>query len=285
MNHPTPLISIDEFAQIQNKDQLLIVDCRFNPAAPEESYQSYLSTHIPGAVYAHLNNHLSDLSRQGKDLLGKQPLPSAEQWAATLSSWGWSPELTVIAYDDSGAMLAAARLWWIMHWMNVPVQILDGGFSAYQRAGHPVESGAVERTPTQVAPVAFDSNKAIFTQDLRHAVDNHQVCIVDARPQDRYLGKNNADPVPGHIPGATHRFAAENLQEDKHFCTSSDLREAFIKLIGDRDPSTVVHSCGSGVFACQNLLAMEIAGLHGSKLYAPSWSGWTSDPENPVTTG
>lgn len=263
--------------------EVLIVDCRADLADRSRSFQGYREGHIPGAVHADLETELSDLRRQPEGL-GRHPLPSDEAFSALLGRWGWRPGLQVVAYDTAAGAVAAARLWWMLRLAGVrEVAVLDGGFAAWQAAGLPVEQGTVEREPTQVA-VRFDPAQVLL--DAAPLLAPGAPLVIDARAQARYRGEvEPLDRVAGHVPGARNRPFSDNLQADGRFLPPAALREAFGPLLGNVPPAQVVHMCGSGVTACHNLLAMEYAGLRGSRLYAPSWSGWVSDPSRPVATG
>jgi thiosulfate/3-mercaptopyruvate sulfurtransferase len=268
-------------------DQVLIVDCRADPAGagaadPGKPGREYREGHIPGAVHASLEHDLSDLGRQGEGL-GRHPLPLEQAFSVTLGRWGWRPGLQVVTYDAGSSALAAARLWWLLRLAGVrEVAVLDGGLAAWRAAGLPLETGTVERRPTEVR-LHFDANQAIIDHAALHAAP--APVLVDARAAARYRGDTEPlDRAAGHVPGALNRPYADNLDASGRFKSPTQLREEFTAVLGDTPPDKVVHMCGSGVTACHNLLAMEHAGLHGSRLYAPSWSGWVSDPSRPVAT-
>ena len=278
----TTLISAAELAALPPSD-VLIVDCRYVMADAAQGERDYRAGHIPGAVFASLDQDLSDLSRQSEGL-GRHPLPSESAFTDVLGRWGWLPGLQVVAYDTANGAMAAARLWWLLRLAGErAVAVLDGGLAAWQAAGLPLETGAVERTPTQVV-VHYEPSQVILDHDVVIG-QSHQV-VLDARATPRYRGDvEPLDRVGGHIPGALNRPFADNLAADGCFKDADALRREFLAVLGDHMPSQVVHSCGSGVTACHNLLAMEHAGLAGSRLYAPSWSGWISDPSRPVAKG
>jgi thiosulfate/3-mercaptopyruvate sulfurtransferase len=282
----TTLIEAGELAALAPAD-VLIVDCRFELAVaggdPDKGERAYREAHIPGAVYAHLDHDLSDLSRQ-REGLGRHPLPLEQAFSAVLSRWGWRPGLQVVAYDAAGGALAAARLWWLLRLVGIrEAAVLDGGFQAWQSAGLPLESGEVTREPTQMS-LRYEPSQ--FIVDHRVVVAQPGQLLVDARAAPRYRGDvEPIDRVGGHVPGAVNRPYSENLDAQGRYKPAAQLREEFAALLGNTPPAQVVHMCGSGVTACHNLLAMEHAGLAGSRLYAPSWSGWVSDPERPVEKG
>lgn len=279
----SPLISAADLAAQLGGENLLIVDCRFDLADPQRGVRDYAEAHIAGAVYADLNRDLSDLS---KPKLGRHPLPDAAAFSAVLGGWGWTPRTRVVAYDDAGGALAAARLWWMLRLAGAEeVAVLDGGWGAWKRAGLPVEARRPARNATQVS-LEFAAKEIVYTDDLRALRSAPSTLVLDARGAPRFRGEiEPIDPVAGHIPGARNRPFTENLQADGRFKPAAELRAELQAAIGAQAPAEVIHSCGSGVSACQNLLAFEVAGLAGSRVYAPSWSGWIADPDNPVERG
>jgi thiosulfate/3-mercaptopyruvate sulfurtransferase len=278
----TTLISAVELAALPPGD-VLVVDCRKDLADPAKGRRDYLAGHIPGAVYAELDTDLSDLSLQSLGL-GRHPLPSADAFAAVLGRWGWRPDLQVVAYDAGNGALAAARLWWLLRLAGErAVAVLDGGYAAWQAEGLPVETDVPQRTATTVA-VQFDPAQVVLDHAALHAAS--APLLIDARATPRYRGDvEPLDPVAGHVPGALNRPFTDNLAADGRFKSAAELQRDFLAVLGTRAPAEVVHMCGSGVTACHNLLAMEYAGLAGSRLYAPSWSGWVSDRSRSVATG
>ena len=286
MSLHTTLIDATALAALP-AEQVLIVDCRADPAGagaaePDKPEREYRQSHIPGAVHASLEHDLSDLTRKDQGL-GRHPLPLEQAFSATLGRWGWRPGLQLVAYDAGSSALAAARLWWLLRLAGVrEVAVLDGGFAAWRAAGLPVEAGSVQRTQTEV-DLRFDVRQAITEHATLHA--EPAPVLVDARAAARYRGESEPlDRAAGHVPGALNRPYPDNLAADGRFKPPSQLRQEFTAVLGDTAPEQVVHMCGSGVTACHNLLAMEYAGLHGSRLYAPSWSGWVSDSSRPVAT-
>lgn len=268
----------------QPPEAWLIVDCRFNLAQPEAGWAAYLQGHIPGAVYAHLDQALSG-PKDGRH--GRHPLPAPGAFVHTLQAWGLQPHTRVVACDDSGGMFAA-RLWWMLRWMgHEAVQVLDGGWQAWLAASGPVEAG----TPTARQPSAGSLSwlqprpeHIVSTEQVLHSLQTSgPLTLIDARAPDRFRGENETlDPVGGHIPGALNRFFQLNLAPDGRFKPANALRAEFTTLLGDTPLAQVVHQCGSGVTACHNLLAMACAGLPETRLYAGSWSAWCADPARPV---
>ncbi len=264
-------------------DQMLIVDCRFALGDPAQGGRDYLGGHIPGAVYASLDRDLSDLSRQSEGL-GRHPLPLQASFNALLSRWGWKPDLQVICYDTSGGALAAARLWWLLRLVGIQAAVLDGGYAAWLGLGLTAESGEAAPRPASTLLLRYDASQLLL--DHAAVADGASGQLLDARAAPRYRGDiEPLDRVGGHLPGALNRPFADNLGSDGRFKPAAQLRDEFGAVLGCTSPAHVVHMCGSGVTACHNLLAMEQAGLHGSRLYAPSWSGWVSDLARPVAKG
>ncbi|RZI82179.1 MAG: sulfurtransferase [Rubrivivax sp.] len=272
------LISATDLGLLLNDPQqdVLVVDCRFNLPAPDAGRQAYELGHVPGAVYAHLDQ---DLSGPKTGANGRHPLPSPEAFVATLRRWGVQPHTEVVAYDESGGMFAS-RLWWMLRfWMGHPLaRVLDGGWPQWLAHGGAVSTEASSRKPSNIDLTAHDGalTRIDFVQAQLGNRDALQ--LIDARAPDRFRGENETlDPVGGHIPGAVNRFFQMNLGPDGRFKPANLLRDEFGALLGSQALNTVVHQCGSGVTACHNLLAMEHAGLHGTRLYPGSWSEWCAD--------
>lgn len=258
------------------------VDCRFDLADPGAGRRQYLDGHLPGAVYAHLDHHLSDLSKAGR---GRHPLPDAVDFSRHLSRWGIAPDTLVIAYDQSQSAFAA-RLWWMLRAAgHGNAVVLDGGFDAWRRAGLPVDT-----VPTLPEPVrrqaVFDPALAVDADAVDRLRQDRAWLLLDARPGPRFRGEvEPLDPVAGHVPGAVNRPVADSLEADGRFKPVAALRAEFDTLLAGRPPTTVVSMCGSGVTACHTLLAMAAAGLDGARLYPGSWSEWCSQPGRAVATG
>ncbi len=251
------------------------VDCRFDLADPGIGERAYLDAHLPGAVYAHLDRHLSDLSKAGR---GRHPLPDAADFSRQLSRWGIAPETLVIAYDQAQSAFAA-RLWWLLRAAGHDrVAVLDGGFEAWMRAGLPLETAPVLPAPIRRA-VAFDPAAQVDADVVDRIRLDPAHLLLDARPGPRFRGEvEPLDPVAGHVPGAVNRPFAENLEANGRFKPAATLRAEFDALLAGRAPSAVVAMCGSGVTACHTLLAMAVAGLGCGRLYPGSWSEWCGQP-------
>ena len=280
---PHTLVSADALAAMQSQRPVLVVDCRFDLADPAKAERDYVHGHIPGAVYAHLDLDLSDLTVAGA---GRHPLPQDLAFAASLARWGWQPGIDVIACDDAAGALAASRLWWLLRLAGHPqVSVLDGGIAAWRKAGLAFDTGVTARESSTVS-IAFDRDCVVGFDEIEGRRNDGSMVLIDARAAPRYRGDvEPLDPVAGHVPGAVNRPFSMNLDGDGLFKSPQALRAEFQRVIGDHDARNVVHMCGSGVTACHNLLAMEHAGLGGSRVFAPSWSGWVSDRSRPVETG
>ncbi|MGH8212635.1 MAG: sulfurtransferase [Rhodanobacteraceae bacterium] len=262
--------------------EVLAVDCRSELSDPARGAREFLEAHVPGAVYASLDRDLSDLSKKG---LGRHPLPDEQAFSRALSRWSWTPEQRIVAYDDAGGAMAAARLWWLLRICGIDASVLDGGWRAWREAGLPVEQGAARARESTSVEVHFDAGQIVYCQELERLHSEASMLLLDARGAARYRGEvEPIDPVAGHVPGALNRPFADNLDADGRFKSPARLREEFAAVTGNRNPHEVVHMCGSGVTAAHNLLAMEAAGLAGSRLFAPSWSGYIGDPNRPVAT-
>lgn len=281
MSLETPLIQVNELARLA-PDQVLIIDCRADVADPHKGARDYRAGHVPRAVFASLDHDLSDLSRQDEGL-GRHPLPLEDTFNRALGGWGWRPGLQVVSYDAGSGALAAARLWWLLRLAGVTdAAVLDGGLAAWQAAGQPLQTETPEHTPTHVN-LRYDTQQVLTDHASLRAPSR---VLLDARATPRYRGDiEPLDRVAGHVPGARNRPFGDNLDSSGRFKPPAQLREEFGRALNGATPDQVVHMCGSGVTACHNLLAMEYAGLTGSRLYAPSWSGWISDPARPVETG
>jgi thiosulfate/3-mercaptopyruvate sulfurtransferase len=279
---PMPLIGTDELLALVPSGAVRLLDARFDLARPEAGAEAFAAGHLPGALYVHLDRDLS--AKGGVPALcgGRHPLPTREQFAATLGRLGITAETPVVVCDAQGGMFAA-RVWWMLRWVgHTAVAVLDGGVPAWVAAGGALETGAAEPVASVVDyPLSAEPGCSVLTADELQARLG-RVTLIDARAPERYRGDvEPLDPVAGHIPGALNRPFSANLGPQGRFLPPEALRGAFSPLLaGD-----VVHQCGSGVTACHNLLAMAVAGLPMGTLYAGSWSEWCSDPRRPVARG
>jgi thiosulfate/3-mercaptopyruvate sulfurtransferase len=274
----TTLVSVAELAKHLGDMNWVLCDCRHDLVDTGIGRRAYAQSHLPGAHFLHLDD---DLSGPKSGANGRHPLPDPEKFRARLAALGMANDKQVVAYDASGGYYAA-RLWWMLRWVGHDrVAVLDGGWEAWLKSGLPVTA----QVPG-IKPGAFRGAAHDYPVDARFILaqlGQPHVRLIDARSPDRFRGESETlDPVGGHIPGAVNRFFKSNLAADGCFKPAADLKREFSALLDALPPTQVVHQCGSGVTACHNLLAMEIAGLHGSRLYPGSWSEWCSDPRRPV---
>ena len=286
----TTLISAPQLADLQASGQpLMVFDCSFELMQPGAGEQQYLQAHIPGAVRADLDLHLS-AAKTATDAAsgGRHPLPSRETFAAWLSSIGFTNAMQAVVYDRQGANYCG-RLWWMLKWVgHEAVAVLDGGLQAWQAHGRATESATTPHSPSsQSNYVPARTNAALVaTETIANQLGRPIQTLIDARGAPRFKGEvEPLDPVAGHIPGALNRPFNLNLGPDGKFKPAAELRAEFDALLAGRDPATVVHHCGSGVSAVPNIIAMEVAGLGRTALYAGSWSEWCSDPARPCAQG
>lgn len=267
----------------------LVFDVRHDLADHQAGRRAYEAGHIPGALYL---DHEIQLSAPRTGRNGRHPLPDRGDFAALMRAQGLTARMEVVVYDADSSMFAA-HLWWMLRWLgHEAVSVLDGGWAAWRAIGAEVETGT--RTPRLSEAQAIQSQvqsgkpsmPLVDTRGVLANLDDHRLTILDARAPDRFSGETEPmDPVGGHIPGAINRPFKLNLEPDGRFKPSARLRQEFETLLGDRLDRGIVHQCGSGITACHNLFAMELAGLRGSALYPGSWSEWCSDPARPVAKG
>ena len=277
----TTLIAVSDLASSLEESALVIFDCRHDLANYESGRQAYAAGHIPGARFLHLDE---DLSGPKTGTNGRHPLPHPQTLALRLSALGVNAASQVVAYDASGGCFAS-RLWWMLRWIGHDrVAVLDGGWDAWKSEGNPISTAAPRPVPGGLTPAprnALGVNSAYIEENLGQS----SMTLIDARSPDRFAGQNETlDPVAGHIPGARNRFFKLNLNPDGRFKPAGTLRSEFSSMLGGQPVDTVIHQCGSGVTACHNLLAMEHAGLSGSRLYPGSWSAWVSNRQRPIET-
>ena len=276
----TTLIGTDELAHVI--DRCIVVDCRYDLANPQAGAAAFAQAHIPSAVFIDMDRQLS-APKSGRN--GRHPMPSSDAVRALLESIGLNDDSQLIVYDVGG--MASGRLWWMARWIgHEHVAVLDGGLKAWERAGFPVtaEPGAVR--PAGRLSARPPLSILVDADTVSAASANASRVLIDARAADRFRGENETiDPIAGHIPGSLNRPWNLNLREDGRFKPAPFLRAEFEALLDGRHASDVINSCGSGVSACHNILAMTHAGLTGAALYGGSWSEWVADPDRPVATG
>lgn len=257
----------------------LVVDVRHQLADPGAGERAYAAGHLPGAAFLHLDRDLSG-PLTGRN--GRHPLPDVQDLASCFSQLGIDAKTQVVVYDDAGGMIAS-RLWWLLRWLgHDAVALLDGGWPAWLATG-----GATTREVPRRAPVGFEARLQpqllVELDEVLNNLPRQDFLLLDARSPDRFRGENETlDPIGGHIPGARNRFLKDNLAADGLLKPAAQLRSEYADVLDGFAPEQVVHQCGSGVSACLNMIAMEHAGLSGSRLYAGSWSEWCADPARPM---
>lgn len=271
------LITAGELDRAITDQAVRVVDCRYTLSDPSAGRLAYLKAHIPGAIYAHLDD---DLAGPVGPRTGRHPLPDPKVFAALLGAWGIRRDTRVVAYDEASGALAS-RFWWMLGWLgHSHRQLLDGGFSAWVEEGLPLETETKSWPPANYEP-EVRSDKVVTTTDVEHSLGSGPR-LVDARDEERFAGRSEPiDPVAGHIPGALNHPFARNLDSHNRFLSGGELRRRYRRLlepISDRP----VMMCGSGVTACHNAFAMAVAGLEEPQLYVGSWSEWITDPDRPV---
>ncbi len=272
------IISTEELSHHLADPGWAIIDCRFDLAKPDWGFNSYQEAHIPGAGYAHLDR---DLAGPITPQTGRHPLPDVTEMASRLGSWGIGSNTQVVVYDTAGGAFAD-RLWWLLRFLgHKQAAVLDGGFPKWQRESRPVASGVERRAPATFIPHP-DGSMVADAAEVERIRQDPAFRLVDARTGERYRGeKEPIDPVAGHIPGAVNRFHGLNLSQEGVFLPPNVLRQEFAALLGSTPPENVVVYCGSGVTSIHHILAMELAGMPGARLYPGSWSEWIRDPKQP----
>lgn len=279
MSHTTT-ISVANLAKHVDDPAFVIFDCRHELTNPEFGIKAYAHSHIPNARFAHLDRDLA-APQTGRN--GRHPLPDPNVFAGWLGRMGVSNDKQVIAYDNAAGVYGS-RLWWMLRWMgHQNVAVLDGGWQAWLAAEHPVTAEVPVPKPSRFTGTPQKS--PVDTKYVLEHLQSPDMVLIDARANDRYHGQNETiDPIGGHIPGAHNRFFKDNLTPQGFFKSPEQLRDEFRPFVGNGSPEKIVSQCGSGVTACHNLLAMEIAGLKGGRLYPGSWSEWIADPSRPRAT-
>ena len=274
------LFSSQELDAARKSSTCIIVDCRFDLGDPGAGYRDYLEAHIPGAIYAHLDD---DLSSPVTANSGRHPLPNADKFAAFLARSGWQPGIRLVAYDSAGGAIAA-RLWWLMKYFGHDcAALLDGGIASWQSACYELESGRVTTSSAAPASLNASSEMVMATTEVLEGLGKDRSVLVDVRASERYSGEfEPIDSVAGHVPGSVNYPLQLNLSQNGQFKPAQQIWEGLQGLSKKPEAKDVVYMCGSGVTACHTLFAAELAGLSGSMLYAGSWSEWIRDPSRPV---
>ena len=274
----TTLVDVETLQAHLDDPNWLVVDVRHQLSDTGYGEHAYAAGHVPGAVFLHCDRDLSGAMSGGN---GRHPLPDPERLAQRLGDIGIGALTQVVVYDDAQGMIAG-RLWWLLRWLgHDAVALLDGGLPAWQAAG-----GTLTSVVPTLLPRAFvtrPQDLSVNADYVLERLETPHMRLVDARGADRFRGESETiDPVAGHIPGAVNRCFKDNLLPDGRFKPAARLRAEWLAVLAGSPPDLVVHQCGSGVSACLNMVAMEVAGLPGSRLYAGSWSEWCADPGRPV---
>ncbi|MEY4171241.1 MAG: hypothetical protein RLZ94_2314 [Actinomycetota bacterium] len=261
--------------------RLVVLDARFSLDDEEWGQRAYLEGHIPGAVYANTATHLAGEIIPG--VTGRRPFPDADVFAAQLGLWGIDESTQVVTYDADGGRMSAARVWLMLKWMGHDrVAVLDGGWQAWLAAGGEVTSDVPERASTTY-PMRLRPELLADVDEVDAYRQRSRTCVFDSRGAEGYHGGGvYHDAVRGHIAGAGLADRANTTNADLTFRSPEELRAYYAELLDGVEPSDVIYYCGSGITAAQNVLAMSIAGLEGSRMYVGSWSEWITDPTRPV---
>jgi thiosulfate/3-mercaptopyruvate sulfurtransferase len=278
----TALVGTEILAQRLDDPDWVVFDCRHDLTDPTRGRAEYAASHIPGARFLHLDE---DLSAPKTGTNGRHPLPDPHVLMEKLGRAGVDSRKQVVAYDAQGGMVAA-RLWWLLRALgHLPVAVLDGGWNQWISEARPQTVEVLQPQPTRFSGKIVNSGR-VDADFVRARLDDPGMVLVDARAPDRFRGQNETlDPVGGRIPGAYNRYFRDNLDASGRFKSAEALRREFGTVLGPTGAENVVNYCGSGVSACHNLLAMEVAGLRGARLYPGSWSEWCADPSRPVESG
>ena len=280
MNGFHTVVSSEEVAAHLNDPRWVTFDCRHSLADAEAGRASYAQAHLPGTYFADVE---CDLSGPKTGTNGRHPLPGPETFASFLRSCGVSDDTQIVAYDE-GADIFAARLWFLARWIgHDDVAVLDGGIRKWRDEMRPVSATSPKPVAAGTLRVALRPELVVDAAFVMEHLADSSVCIVDARSSDRFAGENETiDAIAGHIPTARNRWFKDNFATAGTLKSPEELRARFEPL---GEPRSIVHQCGSGISAAANMFAMEAAGIHGSRLYAGSWSEWIADPARPVATG
>ena len=274
------LVSCAQLATHLDDPLWRVFDCRHQLSDVGYGARAYAEGHLPGASFLHLDRDLS-AAMNGRN--GRHPLPDPQRLADLLGAAGVADSTQVVVYDDAGGMVAG-RLWWLLRWLgHERVAVLDGGIGQWLKEGRPLTTEVPVAAPARFAEKIAPRDWVLSADEVQARIGSDELCLVDARAPDRFRGENETlDAVGGHIPGARNRFFRDNLDAQGLYRPAAELRREFLALLDGVDPARVVMYCGSGVSACHNLLAMELAGLPMARLYAGSWSEWCSDTARPV---
>jgi len=289
----TTLVSTKILEQNLDDSNWVIFDCRASLFDHDAGRRAYDEGHIPSSYYCALEN---DLSSEITATTGRHPLPDFDIFIKKLEEWGIAnnprTQSQVVVYDDAGGAIAV-RFWWQLRALgHTKVAVLDGGIPKWKEEGRTLIT-KIQNITQDIAKAKFiakiDNNTWLSTEQVEQNLRSKSFVILDARTPERYRGEDEPiDPIAGRIPSSINHAFQLNLDENGLFLSADKLRQQFesiIKQAPEQSVENIVHLCGSGVTACHNMLAMEIAGLIGSRLYAGSWSEWIRDKNRPISVG
>lgn len=277
------LIDTDTVFKHLNDSSWRIIDCRYYLDKPQQGEAEFLQSHLPGALYAHLDKDLSATVIPG--VTGRHPLPGVSTLCKLFSQWGVDDTVQVVVYDQGLGMIAA-RLWWMLRWLgHDAVAVMEGGWNKWLQEAKPVKQDTPLISPRQFTAKVHQELVA-SVEDVLDGTKDTDTAVIDARAADRYRGENETlDPVAGHIPHALSIPFMDHVDSNGCLRSAQELRALYAGVIGDRQAGNVIVYCGSGVTAALNILALTHAGLGMAKLYPGSWSHWVTDKNRPVATG
>jgi len=276
----TSLINAAELANLFALNTNVIIDCRSILSDPQGGHNAYKKSHIPNALFAHLEDDLSGDIIAGST--GRHPFPSIEAFANKCSAWGIDSSKQVVVYDQGHGGIAA-RLWFLLKWIgHQNVAVLNGGWEYWMAQGYPTEQVVKSPTPTVFLPRP-NPNLIVDIDFIAENFNNTKYLMVDSRSADRYRGENEPiDPVAGHIPWAISAPFLENIGSDGLFLDKDQLTKRFDSLLKEQALEDTIFYCGSGVTACHNILALHAIGRENAKLFPGSWSEWITDNKRPI---
>lgn len=273
-------------AQLNNELQkssrnILVLDCSFDLNDSAAGRKEYDTGHIPGAIHLDVETQLSG-RKTGTN--GRHPLPNQIDFSKLLQEAGADNSTQIVAYDRSEGMFAA-RAWWLIRWLgHEAAAVLDGGLAQWLKTGLPISDTLTPPPHRGGFSIRPSLTQTITREELHERLEQDSVTLLDARSPDRFRGENEMlDPVGGHIPGAQNRFFRDNLGVDQCFKSAEQLLKEFSVFTSNATTKPIINQCGSGISACHNLLALEVAGIRHTVLYPGSWSEWCSDPDLPVS--
>ena len=280
MSYKTTISEKDLKNNISNND-FIIFDTRCDIKDSGYGIDSYTEGHIENSIFVDVDTDLASEKQQGT---GRHPLPKVETFCDKLSHWGMDNNKQVVIYDDAGGAFAG-RMWWMLRWLgHEDVAVLDGGLNSWVKNGNKLIT-----SPTLFKKSYFEptiNNEMIATlRDVENAQHVLNTILLDARSKERYEGISDpVDPIAGHVPGAISHPLGPNLDRTGKFKDKEELKHNFDKISHDLKEKEIISMCGSGITACHNILALEIAGIKNAKLYVGSWSEWITDPNRTVVT-